>query len=177
MVHVLYMHIYSIQYTYTYIQYVYICIHLSNYRWMSAPSFCGQGVSDEAYLHRRGCHSNSIDQKDQSKGLPMNLRQPRHYLRFIAFVRLFSTSHALGGQDAFFGAICAGFVGSGFVDVVPDVFPRSFRPTRTHLQRREQNSRTAPRPSCSRASSQCGAWCTPTTHLGSSPAAESTWHK
>lgn len=102
---------------------MYISIHLSNYLWTSAPSLCGQGVSDEAYLHRRGCHSNLIDQNDQSKDLPMNLRQPRHYLRFIAFVRLFSTSHALGGQDAFFGAICAGFLGSGFVDVVPDVFP------------------------------------------------------
>lgn len=69
------------------------------------------------------------------------------------------------------------FCGQRLCGCGPGCFPRSFRRTRTHLQRREQNSRTAPRPSCSRASSQCGAWCTPTTHLGSSPAAESTWHK
>lgn len=136
-----------------------------------------QGVSDEAYLHRRGCHSNLIDLNDQSKDLPMNLRQPRHYLRFIAFFRLFSTSCALSGQDAFFWCYLRWFSGQRLCGCGPGCFPRSFRPTRTHLQRREQNSRTAPRPSCSRASSQCGAWCTPTTHLGSSPAAESTWHK
>lgn len=34
----------------------------------------------------------------------------------------------------------------------------------------EQSSRSAPRPSCSQVSSQCEAACTPTPHLGSSPA-------
>lgn len=48
-----------------------------------------------------------------------------------------------------------------------------FKPTCTHLQHREQSSQIALHPSCSRVSSQCGAWCTPTIHLGSSPAAES----
>lgn len=43
----------------------------------------------------------------------------------------------------------------------------------SHLRHREPSSRIARRPSCSRASSPCGAGCTPTPHPGSFPAGES----
>ena len=42
--------------------------------------------------------------------------------------------------------------------------------TQSHLQRTEQSSQSAPHPSCSQVSSPCEAECTPTPHLGSSPA-------